>query len=230
MELNTTNSSILHTEIHWPFAITQIVLSILAILGNGVIVLCFIFDKSLRNRQHYHLFSLALADICSALFGTLVSIPNHIGHPENYTLCVIGIASTTSFYLISVYNKISVSINRYWASVYYISYFTYNKLIYTKSMISMAWIFGSIPGIALVSGWHKHTTTNSCSYLDVATQNFQIVMCFLIYAVPELLLIFCYTRIIYTIKKKVFKKIKKNNSLLIFLCIFRSIAVTHNCH
>lgn len=132
MEPNTTFNCTFHEEINWTFTICQLFSAFLAIFGNSVVVACFLFDIKLRNRQHYHLFSLAWADIFSALFGTLVSIPNHIGYPEHQILCLICIASTTTFHLISVYNKISLAINRYWASVYYISYYKYNELIYTK--------------------------------------------------------------------------------------------------
>ena len=132
MEVNSTVYGY-NEDINWTFNICQIISAVFAILGNGLVIICFLIDNNLRNRQHYHLFSLAVADIFSAMFGTLTSIPNHIGYPKNNILCLISIASTTTFHLTSVYNKISLSINRYWATVCYISYFKYNELIYTNS-------------------------------------------------------------------------------------------------
>ena len=201
------NATAIYGTLSLPFAVCQTISAFGAIIGNGIIAMTFLWDKKLRNRQHYHLFSLAVADILSALFGTLVSIPNHIGYPEHNLLCLIGIASTTCFYLISVYNKVSVSLNRYWASVYYMSYYKHRELIYTKIMIALAWILGCTPGIAIMLGWHQEFKSNTCKYLDVVTDNFQITIFFILYVIPELLLIFFYSRIIYTIKKKVIANI-----------------------
>jgi hypothetical protein len=92
------NATAIYGTLSLPFAVCQTISAFGAIIGNGIIAITFLWDKNLRNRQHYHLFSLAVADILSTLFGTLVSIPNHIGYPEHNLLCLMHVEKNLLLY------------------------------------------------------------------------------------------------------------------------------------
>ena len=131
METNGTDYNS-YDEAWLPFIVCQSISAIFAFFGNGLIITTFLYDKKLRSRQHFHLFSLASADCFNSIFGAGFSVQYHLHYPKNRIACLICMGLSNTFSVISVYNKVNVSINRYWASVHPFSYFKKHKLIYTK--------------------------------------------------------------------------------------------------
>lgn len=47
----------------------ETVIGIMAVLGNGIVIIVFWFDKKLRTTQNYFIISLAFADFLLGLIG-----------------------------------------------------------------------------------------------------------------------------------------------------------------
>lgn len=51
------------------FFILEIIISILAIIGNSLVFIVFLREKKIRRKINYYIISLAIADFCVATIG-----------------------------------------------------------------------------------------------------------------------------------------------------------------
>jgi adenosine receptor A2a len=109
----------------------EILIVILGVIGNGLVIICFCREEKLRKRHNYHVVSLAISDLISAAVGIPCEISQGLGLPHDHYGCLAQLSTLLALCLISVYNKVGVSINRYWASVYPLSYFNIKSLKHT---------------------------------------------------------------------------------------------------
>ena len=109
----------------------EILIAIIGTIGNGLVIICFLKEQKLRKRHNYHIVSLAISDLLSASVGIPCEILQGLGLPYDHVGCLAILSVLLALCLISVYNKVGVSINRYWASVHPLSYFNNTDLKYT---------------------------------------------------------------------------------------------------
>ena len=121
-------------NINLAFAIFGLIWSVVAIIGNGLIITSFLIEKKLRKRPHYHIVSLAISDILCCLVVVPITFFNAIGQPAEHWTCLLSIAVAINLLTISVYNKVGMSFSRYWATVRPISYYTNESLFNTKGI------------------------------------------------------------------------------------------------
>lgn len=117
-----------------PYAISEIIIGIMAILGNSIVIIVFLSDKKLRRPSNFYIISLAFADLLfgilgipSAIMVTFFSNVFHIslnlyvlkidiGLPRDLNLCLCAISTLLGLGTISIFSLIGVSIDRHWVS------------------------------------------------------------------------------------------------------------------
>lgn len=79
-DFNSTISNI--TEINqdaratfnMPYTVMEILVAIVAVIGNGLVIIVFYRERRLRRRTNYYIISLALADFLVGLIGVPFAI------------------------------------------------------------------------------------------------------------------------------------------------------------
>lgn len=120
-------------DLNIPYALFEILVAMLAIIGNAAVIFVFQQEKRLRRRTNYYIVSLALADFLVGLLGIPFAIMASVGLPRNLHACLCTVSLLIVLCTISIFCLVAVSVDRYWAILYCISY---NRNVSTKTAIS----------------------------------------------------------------------------------------------
>lgn len=116
-----------------PYALFEILVAVLAVIGNAAVIIVFQQEKRLRRRTNYYIVSLALADFLVGLLGIPFAIMASMGLPRNMHACLCTVSMLIVLCTISIFCLVAVSVDRYWAILYCISY---NRNVSTRTAIS----------------------------------------------------------------------------------------------
>lgn len=133
--INGTNSILASPsdELNVPYALFEILVAIIAVIGNAAVIIVFQQEKRLRRRTNYYIVSLALADFLVGLLGIPFAIMASMGLPRNMHACLCTVSMLIVLCTISIFCLVAVSVDRYWAILYCISY---NRNVSTRTAIS----------------------------------------------------------------------------------------------
>lgn len=120
-------------ELNVPYALFEIIVAVLAVIGNAAVIIVFQQEKRLRRRTNYYIVSLALADFLVGLLGIPFAIMASMGLPRNMHACMCTVSMLIVLCTISIFCLVAVSVDRYWAILYCISY---NRNVSTRTAIS----------------------------------------------------------------------------------------------
>lgn len=133
----TNGSAVVFTshfgELNVPYALFEIIVAVLAVIGNAAVIIVFQQEKRLRRRTNYYIVSLALADFLVGLLGIPFAIMASMGLPRNMHACMCTVSMLIVLCTISIFCLVAVSVDRYWAILYCISY---NRNVSTRTAIS----------------------------------------------------------------------------------------------
>ncbi|CAF3385429.1 unnamed protein product [Rotaria socialis] len=220
----TTNDSASFDDFTWSFRTITILIvcsliTILTILGNGLVLISIKFRLRAPSYSDYFIVSLCLADFFVGLFVMpLMTIHSlYLRWPFHYRLCYVWMSidftcSTASFLTLA-----SMALDRYWALT--APYFHLRNRSYSSVLIfiisSWAIPFAIWPGSIFIS---HHYSTIDPSCVHPAHPVIIVGLCTFFYYIPLLFMLVCYSRIIVNIKnievliKDTFGSIKSNSS------------------
>lgn len=105
-----------------PYTIFEILVALVAVVGNAMVIYVFRIERKLRRRTNYYIVSLAIADLFVGLFGIPFAILAAIGLPTNLHACLFTISLLVVLCTISIFCLVAVSIDRYWAILHPMAY------------------------------------------------------------------------------------------------------------
>lgn len=105
-----------------PYAVCEILVAVLAVVGNTLVVVVFFRERRLRRRTNYYIVSLAFADLLVGLLGIPFAILSSIGLPGNLHACLFTVSLLLVLCTISIFCLLAVSVDRYWAILYPMGY------------------------------------------------------------------------------------------------------------
>ncbi|CRL00423.1 CLUMA_CG013689, isoform A [Clunio marinus] len=176
------------------------------IIGNSIVIYVISRDRKLKSKSNYHILSVALADL---LIGVL-SIPLGVyagltGAPHDFQLCLVLNSVLLSVFAVSHFSLLGVSIDRYWAVCYPLTYHVKGSTL-TKFMISCCWILGILFGFLPVFGWNSGHFENICDLRVIADLNYLLFVCVTLSFTSTLTMIVLYSFIYRAILKQAKKR------------------------
>lgn len=187
-----------------PYTLAEIIVAVVASLGNGLVIFIFYKYKKTRKETNYYIFSLAIADLLVGLFGIPFAILTSLGIPENFFGCKFMLSLLLVLCTASIFNLLAVSIDRFWAILYPMSY---KRLMQERNIISIivfGWILGAIIGFLPVMGWNKGPPEiPGCYFVKIMDYGFLVFIFFGTIVLPSLLMAWFYCRIYAVVLKQV---------------------------
>ena len=186
-------------------------------IGNCMIIVAVALCKKLQTRTNVFVLSLSVADLltCLSLFPTICALAGKEGWPllGFEWLCTGGAFLLYICVGVSIYHLAAIAVNRmvvitYPTTLYRKMYSRYKLLV----MISVLWVIPAlvmiVPPILNIGGLGYDHEDTTCSDLDLHPNgnlfNFIQVLC--LYPGPLLIMIICYSRTFWYIKKHFKKK------------------------
>lgn len=108
--------------LNMPYTIFEIIVALLAIIGNAMVIYVFRVERKLRRRTNYYIVSLAIADLFVGLLGIPAAILAAVGLPTNLHACLFTISLLVVLCTISIFCLVAVSVDRYWAILHPMAY------------------------------------------------------------------------------------------------------------
>lgn len=105
-----------------PYTVFEILVALVAIIGNAMVIYVFRVERKLRRRTNYYIVSLAIADLFVGLLGIPFAILAAVGLPKNLHACLFTISLLVVLCTISIFCLVAVSIDRYWAILHPMAY------------------------------------------------------------------------------------------------------------
>uniref|UniRef100_A0A8C4R8H4 Adenosine receptor B1a n=1 Tax=Eptatretus burgeri TaxID=7764 RepID=A0A8C4R8H4_EPTBU len=215
------------------YTIAEVVISVLSIVGNGLVCIAVMRTRHLQTITNYFIVSLAVADICVGIVAIPSAILEEFGLPRhNFHLCVLMLSSIVVFTESSVLSLLAVAVERYLAifsPLRYQALMTHRNALIT---ILIAWIFSIVIGLVPTMGWHLPPPKNgNCFFILVVNMSYNVNFIFFGCFLPPLLfMFFIYTHIFLEVRRQLRKiategdltkkEIKTATSLFLVLFIF----------
>ncbi|XP_072022389.1 adenosine receptor A3-like [Amphiura filiformis] len=150
------------------YFVVDILLALLAIVGNVMIIVAYISNRRLRIISHYHLMSLAVSDL---LMGS-VTIPIWLaaafqGLPHSRLSCLLALSMVLFVDLASVFSLLSMTVDRYLfisRPLFYDANITSRKTIW---WIISSWVVAGIFILPMPFTWRWQGQANCNFTTDV---------------------------------------------------------------
>ncbi|KAL0894082.1 hypothetical protein ABMA27_014128 [Loxostege sticticalis] len=125
-------------ELHAAYTTLEILVALVAVIGNAMVIYVFRRDRRLRRRTNYYIVSLATADFLVGLLGIPFAILASVGLPRNLYACLFTVSLLVMLCTISIFCLVAVSVDRYWAILHPMCY---SRNVRTKTAIgeSFSW-------------------------------------------------------------------------------------------
>lgn len=120
--LEEANATAIVTNLNVPYTISEVLVAVVAVLGNALTITVFVVERKLRRRTNYYIVSLALADLLVGVFGIPFAILTAIGLPRPLWACLFMLSTLLILCTVSIFCLLAVSVDRYWAILYPLRY------------------------------------------------------------------------------------------------------------
>lgn len=115
-----------------PYTLMELLVSVVAVIGNALVIIVFYRERRLRRRTNYYIISLAIADLLVGLLGVPFAIMASVGLPKDLHACLFTVSLLVVLCTISIFCLVAVSIDRYWAILHPMAY---SRNVRTKTAI-----------------------------------------------------------------------------------------------
>lgn len=119
-------------ELHAAYTSLELLVALVAVIGNAMVIHVFRRDRRLRRRTNYYIVSLATADFLVGLLGIPFAILASVGLPRNLHACLFTVSLLVMLCTISIFCLVAVSVDRYWAILHPMCY---SRNVRTKTAI-----------------------------------------------------------------------------------------------
>ncbi|XP_072944032.1 adenosine receptor A3 [Epargyreus clarus] len=190
-------------ELHATYTTLEIVVALVAVVGNSMVIHVFRRDRRLRRRTNYYIVSLAVADLLVGLLGIPFAILASVGLPRNLHACLFTVSLLVMLCTISIFCLVAVSVDRYWAILHPMCY---SRNVRTKTavvIISVCWVAGAGVGFLPLFGWHAAPeSAPGCYFVEVMDYNYLLFLYFATIVTPSVLLAAFYAHIYRVVVKQ----------------------------
>ena len=115
-------SSDLETRLSLTYTLCEILVGVVAAVGNSLVCIVFVTDRRLRKQTNYYILSLALSDLLVGVLGVPVALLASVGLPRALGACLVSISVLLILCTTSILNLLAVSVDRFWAILYPMQY------------------------------------------------------------------------------------------------------------
>ncbi|XP_013195643.2 adenosine receptor A3 [Amyelois transitella] len=190
-------------ELHATYTSLEILVALVAIVGNAMVIYVFHRDRRLRRRTNYYIVSLAVADFLVGLLGIPFAILASVGLPRNLHACLFTVSLLVMLCTISIFCLVGVSVDRYWAILHPMCY---SRNVRTRTaivIISVCWVSGAFVGLLPLFGWHADVeAAPGCYFVEVMDYNYLLFLYFATIVTPSVLLAGFYAHIYRVVVKQ----------------------------
>lgn len=109
-------------ELQFAYTFLEILVAIVAVIGNSMVIIVFRKEKRLRRRTNYYIVSLAVADLLVGLLGIPFAVLASVGLPTNLHACLFTVSLLVVLCTTSIFCLLAVSVDRYWAILHPMGY------------------------------------------------------------------------------------------------------------
>lgn len=134
LAINSTafSNEFVPTPLNVPYTMFEVLVALVAVIGNGMVVIVFHKERRLRRRTNYYIVALAIADFLVGLLGIPFAILASVGLPTNLHACLFTVSLLVVLCTISIFCLVAVSVDRYWAILHPLAY---SRNVRTKTAI-----------------------------------------------------------------------------------------------
>ncbi|KAG6448385.1 adenosine receptor A3 [Manduca sexta] len=190
-------------ELHAAYTTFEILVALVAVVGNAMVMFVFRRDRRLRRRTNYYIVSLAAADFLVGLLGIPFAILASVGLPRNLHACLFTVSLLVMLCTISIFCLVGVSVDRYWAILHPMCY---SRNVRTRTaivIISVCWVAGAGVGLLPLFGWYANVdSTRGCYFVEVMDYNYLLFLYFATIVTPSVLLAAFYAHIYRVVVKQ----------------------------
>lgn len=134
------------------WAILETVVVVISIFGNSVVIYVMSSERRLRKKSTYYVISIAAADFLSSVFVMILTGTRCVQtwSPDTWipkNLCLWTMCFLMGLLTVSILQMTFVSVDRFWAICYPISYHTRSTRL-TQIIIVLCWISGMAFGLS----------------------------------------------------------------------------------
>ncbi|XP_076039796.1 adenosine receptor isoform X2 [Oratosquilla oratoria] len=190
---------------------SEVVVAVLALVGNALTLTVFAVDRKLRRLTNYYIASLALADLLVGIFGVPFAILTFLGLPQHLSACLLMLSTLIVLCTISIFCLVAVSLDRYWAILHPLMYSRLMTKNIARRVIVCCWVAGGIVGLLPMAGWHQNMD-GLCVFTKVMDYSFLVFLYFATIVGPGILMAAFYT-LIYTVVIKQLRQISAQESV-----------------
>ncbi|XP_069981533.1 uncharacterized protein AdoR isoform X4 [Penaeus vannamei] len=192
-------------KLDWTYTVTEILVAVVAVIGNALTVTVFAVDRKLRRLTNYYIVALAVADFLVGVLGIPFAILTSIGLPKPLWPCLLMLSTLLVLCTTSIFCLVAVSVDRYWAILYPLRYSRVMTAKIARYIILMCWLAGTFIGLLPLMGWHVDYN-GTCVFTKVMNYNYLVFLYFFTIVGPGILMAVFYTHI-YTVVLKQLRQI-----------------------
>lgn len=192
----------------------EVLIAVLAIFGNGLVIIAIYKEKTLHTVTNYLIASLAAADFTVGIIGIPCVIVNNYGLPRNFYACLLMNSTIVVCTQISIFSLVAIAIERFLAIRFPV---IHRQRIGTKAagiLIICSWAFGAIVGFVPLFGWNLGWS-GVCAFVHVIDMDYMVYFNFFgFYMIPLIFLFMVYGYMFHVVRLKSSKADKKSVTAL----------------
>ncbi|XP_059184203.1 adenosine receptor A1-like [Centropristis striata] len=154
---------------------TELIIAVLAIIGNLLVCLAVTRNKKLRTVTNYFLVSLAVADILVGLVAIPCAVLTDLGRPRhNLPLCLVLLSMLMVLTQSSILSLLAVAAERYMAILLP---FKYQRIMSPRNAqlaLLATWGLGAITGTVPLMDWRRQTDSDYCIFTCVVDMSYMV--------------------------------------------------------
>jgi adenosine receptor A2a len=191
-------------SVDYLYTISEATLAILSAVGNMFVLVVFCKFRELRTVTNYYVISLAVADFLVGLIGIPFAIVVSVGLPKNFEACLFMGSLLMLLCTGSIFSLVAVSIDRYVAIIYPLSYPRRMSPFTALMIIISCWILAALIGILPVLGWNRgRPPVPRCFFLEVIDTKYLVFIYFVTIIGPVIFISGVYIRIYQEVRRQV---------------------------
>ncbi|XP_047474431.1 uncharacterized protein LOC125028886 isoform X2 [Penaeus chinensis] len=192
-------------KLDWSYTVTEILVAVVAVIGNALTVTVFAVDRKLRRLTNYYIVALAVADFLVGVLGIPFAILTSIGLPKPLWPCLLMLSTLLVLCTTSIFCLVAVSVDRYWAILYPLRYSRVMTAKIARYIILMCWLAGTFIGLFPLMGWREEYD-GVCLFTKVMNYDYLVFLYFFTIVGPGIIMAVFYTHI-YTVVLKQLRQI-----------------------
>ncbi|KAG5680765.1 hypothetical protein PVAND_010252 [Polypedilum vanderplanki] len=186
-------------EVTYILTTIEIIIAILAGIGNTFVITIFFKDEKLRNRKINSLFvSQAFSDLLVGIIGIPLNILLYLKLANEF--CKLTISNIIAVRTVSINNVLLISFDRYKALSHPIKYAAKQSKFSLKISIFSSWFFGLLLGF-IICFYNNDKHETECTFKNIITRDYAYFLQFVSSVLPFTTLVVIYSYVYLAMRK-----------------------------